>query len=134
MMLMTKRLIVLLLLLFVLVLTSCNNNDSLFTINSEGSFSQDVCIQKGLVEDVLMIESQYCSHCEATLPDFVEACAEKGVNSTILDVSVDEQRERMESYGVTISYTPTFIFGCDYYVGAKTKDEYLSMLDKYLEG
>ena len=80
-----------------------------------------------------MLESKYCGHCKATIPDFKDACAEKGVEPIILDLSVDEQRVQMMSYGISIQFTPTFIFGCDYFVGVKTKQEYSDSLDKFLQ-
>ena len=80
-----------------------------------------------------MVVSEYCGHCKATMPLFKEASSEKAVEITILDGSIDEQRKQIEDYGISIRYTPTFIFGCDYYIGAKSKEEYLKMFDKFLK-
>ena len=101
-------------------------------LSQDGSFSIEDCKNRGLNDKVLMLESKYCGHCKVTLPMFKEACAEKGVNPIILDVSEPEQRKQMESHGISIRFTPTFVFGCDYYMGSKQKQEYLQLLDKFL--
>ena len=117
-----------------LVLTNgCSNQEmDIVTIDKDGSFDPLDCKNRGLNDKVIMLESKYCGHCKATLPFFLQACAEKGVEPSVLDLSVDEQREQMESFGISIQYTPTFIFGCDYYVGVHSKEDYLTFLDKYL--
>lgn len=103
------------------------------TIKTEGSFAPKECEQRGLEDKVFMLESKYCPHCKASLPDFKDACAEKGVEPIVLDLSVAEHREQMLSHGITIAYTPTFVFGCDYFIGARSKEFYLQALDKFLE-
>ena len=77
-----------------------------------------------------MLESKYCGHCRETLPLFEEACEEQGVIPEILDLSVKEDQERMYSLGIQVQYTPTFIFGCNYYVGVKTKEKYLNYINQ----
>ncbi|MBN1275297.1 hypothetical protein JXA12_03315 [Candidatus Woesearchaeota archaeon] len=115
--------------------TSVNGSDDLSVkvIDADGEFSAQECALRGLQDEVIMIESAYCGHCKATMPVFQEACEEKGITPTILDVSVKEQRERMESYGLQIQYTPTFIFGCTYVIGARQKEGYQQLLDEFLE-
>lgn len=105
----------------------------IITLSSVGSLDSEECVIRGLNDKVIMLESKYCGYCKKTLPDFKEACSEKGVEPIVLDLSVGEQRKQMESYGITITYTPTFIFGCDYFVGGKTKEGYLQSLDKFLK-
>lgn len=100
------------------------------TIGKAGSFSSEDCVQRKLEDKIIMIESKYCGHCKQTLPVFEGACKEKGVEPIILDISVPEQRKQMESYGINVMYTPTFIFGCDYFVGSRSKEDYLSLLEE----
>ena len=76
-----------------------------------------------------MLESKYCGHCKETMPDFKEACDEKGITPIILDISIDEQKLQMESYGIDIRFTPTFILDCEYFVGVKSKEEYVQFLE-----
>ena len=115
-------------------LIGCGGKPSgdLIKIQDAGFLTIEQCQVRGLQDKVLMIESKYCSHCEATLPDFIQACAEKGVEPEILDVSVSKNRQKVYSYGLDYVYTPTFVFGCNYYIGAMPKTQYLSLLDKFL--
>lgn len=101
------------------------------TIMNPGSFSEDSCKSRGLYDKVVMLESKYCGHCKEALPVFKRICDENGIKPIILDVSLPDQREQMESYGVQIGYTPTFIFGCDYYVGSMDEDDYIFLLKKF---
>ncbi len=114
---------------------SDSNNSLLdvFVIKDDGSFSLDECRARGLEDKVIMVESKYCGHCKDTLPLFEEACREKGVEYVILDLTKKLDRELLDSYNIEVQYTPTFLFGCDYYVGTSFKYVYLSRLDKFLE-
>ncbi len=103
------------------------------TISGDGSFLIEECKIRKLEDKTIMILSKYCGHCKQTLPLFEEACEEKGISPIILDISIPEQRDQMESYGINIQYIPTFIFGCKYYVGALNEEEYVSSLERFLE-
>lgn len=103
------------------------------TIKGDGSFSIEECRIRKLEDKTIMILSKYCGHCKQTIPLFEESCEEKGISPIILDISIPEQRKQMEAYRIKIQYTPTFIFGCNYYVGAQNKEEYLLLLEKFLE-
>lgn len=105
----------------------------LITITKDGSFQPDECKSRGLKNKVIMFESKYCSHCTATLPVFQEACRGLGIEPTILDLTNEEDKELTKSYGLDIRYTPTFVFGCDYYVGVKTEENYLRLCELFLE-
>ena len=99
-------------------------------INSKGSFDQAFCKQYNLEDKAIMIESEYCGHCQETKPDFKAAMKQTGVNAEIIDVAVKGENQRLEDeYGIQIQYTPTFIVGCDYFVGAKDKEEYVTLLN-----
>ena len=103
-------------------------------IDENGLFTEEECRLRKLNDKVIMFESKYCNHCKKTLPIFIEACNENEIMPIILDISIDEQRKQMESYGLDIRFTPTFIFGCNHYIGAKSKEEYLSLLDQFKVG
>jgi len=119
----------------ILSLTGCNHepesteNNSIIKISASGTFTEQECQERGFENKVIMFESKYCGHCKATLPDFQEACEEKGIVPEILDLSVTEELQKAESYNIEIMYTPTFIIGCDYYIGTTSKEEYLERLD-----
>lgn len=99
------------------------------TISEDGSLSPEECERRGLEGKVLMLESRYCGHCRETRPDFIAACEDAGIEPMILDVSEDEGAKALRSYGISIRYTPTFVIGCDYYVGAMSMEEYISLLE-----
>jgi len=122
-----------LVMLTLLVLSGCSsslpeNSGDAFTISDEGSFSADVCAAKGLTGKAIMLESRYCPHCTATLPDFNQACSEAGVDCEVLDLADEENINKMYSYGIAAQFTPTFIIDCEYFVGAKTFEEYFDLL------
>ena len=115
--------------------SSQETNDIKFeklTITSPGAFPKEGCKARGVIDKVIMLESKYCGHCKKTMPILQEACRERGIEPIIIDVTIPEQREQMESYGVQIAYTPTLIFGCDYYIGTRDKQGYLKLLDKFI--
>lgn len=99
------------------------------TILSDGEISRQECIERDLHGKVVMLESQYCGHCKKTLPIFEAACEELGLTPLVVDISTKEGVDLLTSYGIEIQYTPTFIFDCKYYVGAKqSKEEYVQLL------
>jgi len=148
-------LIICIFLLFLLLITACQKHDpipifipppdqenqtnetsvefEMVTLTQNGEFSREECEKRGLNDKVIMLSSRYCGHCKATQPLFQEACEENGVEPIILDVSVPAQRRQMESHGINIIATPTYVFGCMHYIGARQKQGYLSLLDKFLQ-
>ncbi len=111
-----------------------STSDDKVTISSQGTLDPEFCKEKGLNDKVIMIESRYCGHCQTTKPKFLDACDEKGIEPVVIDVSVQEDQDLMESYGIQTRYTPTFLFGCDHYVGAMDKQTYLSLIDSFKSG
>ena len=86
-----------------------------------------------ITDKVIMLMSSSCEHCMETEPDFLAACEERGITPIILDMDDPEQISTMESFGISIYGTPTFIFSCDYYLGAmESKEDYLALIDTYL--
>ncbi|MFP4118778.1 MAG: thioredoxin family protein [Candidatus Woesearchaeota archaeon] len=117
--------------LLAIVLAGCSSDASTTTtISKDGSFSEKECKQKGLQDKVLMIESKYCGHCQETKPGFEQALEESGMTAEFYDLAEpEEQKELMDEYGISVQYTPTFVFGCNYYVGAYEKEQYVGFLD-----
>jgi len=122
------------LLVLMILMAGCQYYTQEMTITNDGIFNMTECIQRRLVDQFIMIESKYCSHCKDTLPVFIEACKESGVEPVILDLTIHEHREQMESYGIEVQYTPTFILGCEYFIGTKSKEDYIKMIDKVKDG
>ena len=111
-----------------------NGDNHIIIISQEGSFTSQECEARGLAGKVIMLESAYCHACQSTKPTFLAACEAKGVIPIILDLAEAEDYAQMESYKINIQFTPTFIFGCDYYIGTKSQSDYENYLDKFLTG
>ena len=106
------------------------NTYKILTLSGEGNLSANQCKERGLEGKYIMIESKYCSHCQNTKPDFLSAINELNMKSEIYDISNKDERTKMLSKGITIKATPTFIFNCNYFVGEKSKEEYLDLLSR----
>ena len=100
----------------------------MITISSDGSFAEEECKLRGLYEKAVMISSKYCGHCKTALPVFKEACEEVDIEPLILDVAEEEQRQRLLEFNISVKYTPIFIIDCEYFVGGKTKEEFVELL------
>ncbi|MCP3683978.1 MAG: thioredoxin family protein [bacterium] len=139
-----KTIFVLLIAVVLLVAAGCNSNEppqpnevkpselAWVKIAGNGSFPEGDCEERGTKNSIIMLESKYCSHCKKTKPDFLEACKEKGVEPIILDLAEKEGINQLDTYKIQVAFTPTFIFGCDYFTGAKSKEEYLKYIDELL--
>jgi len=103
------------------------------TLASETSIPAESCKERGLSDRVIMLESEYCGHCKIAEPILKEIEQEKGLDFEFLDVSKKEDRAVMEGYGVDIKYTPTLLAGCSVYIGSKSKEEYLQIINKFIE-
>jgi hypothetical protein len=121
----------------VLFLTSCTNtanNVPVYTIANSGTFTFEECQDHGLGNNVIMIESKYCSHCRETRADFQAACDEVGITCEFWDVAEQEGLDQLQNRDVMIQFTPTMIYGCSYIVGGETKDEYVAHMQAFLAG
>ncbi len=130
-----KKTVILIGILMIVALFGCGEPDNgleKITISAPGAFDQETCEERGFTDKVIMIESKYCTHCEETKPDFIEICEAKGITPEILDMAEAEHRDTLEKYGIEVQFTPTFIFGCEYHVGVKNKEEYLDLCEQFL--
>lgn len=124
--------------LLLILLAGCGQESSTpsvktITLDSETSIPTESCKERGLGDKVIMLESEYCGHCKIAEPILKEIAQEKGLVFEFLDVSKKEDRAVMESYGVDIRYTPTLLAGCSVYIGSKSKEEYLQIIDDFIE-
>ncbi|MBT4858319.1 thioredoxin family protein [Candidatus Woesearchaeota archaeon] len=136
-----KKLITTTLLILLVLLTSCSNNklnpnptdvDSII-IDSQGTFTQEQCTERNLQDKVIMIKSKYCGHCVETLPDFKKAASFHNLDPMIIETTKDEDLEILKSYNIDFVYTPTFIVGCDYFIGAKSFQGYDRIFEDFKE-
>ena len=105
-----------------------------YTISQSGSFSAEETWLRGLSDKAIMIMSKYCQRCSNTLIDFKNACQKKGVDPIVLDMANSTDQRELERYNVDVQYVPTFIIGGRYFVGARSEEEYRSLLDLLLKG
>lgn len=113
--------------------TGCSSTQ-LVKITTDGTFSQSQCKEHNPNNQVIMFESKYCSHCQETLPVFLATSREQNITPIILDIAVPEDLKKMqEEYKISIQYTPSFLFGCNYVIGEKNKEQYTQLLTTYKE-
>ena len=101
-----------------------------YKIMNAGSFPQDECEARGLEGKAIMIESRYCGHCATTKPEFITACNQSAVEPTIIDIVDAEGRDWLKDKAISLRGTPTFIFDCEYFVGARSEREYKQKLEE----
>jgi len=124
--------ITILIIIILLAIFPGNSGEKHITISSDGSFTTEECESRDLKNQVIMVESKYCSHCHETKPIFLAACETEGITPTILDLSKPQDMAQIESLMIDIQYTPTFILGCDYYIGEKSMQDYEINLNKFI--
>lgn len=137
---MQKKILLLTIIFTLLLLTACSNTVQttpetkeleiipIKTITETGSFTQEECSARALENKVIMIESRYCGHCQETKPDFLAACTSNQISPELIDLAEKEGRDKVASYSIEVQYTPTFIIGCNYYVGKMSKTKYNELL------
>ena len=135
-----KKLIVFSMVMLVLLSFGCSQKSpegasavKTITLDSETEIPPETCAERGLCDKVVMLESEYCGHCRIAEPILKEIAQEKGLDFEFLDVSKKEGRTVMESHGINVKYTPTLIAGCAVYIGSKSKEEYVQIIDKFIE-
>lgn len=131
---MKQKLTFFVMIIALLFISACSPNaDGLLTISSDGEFSADFCETNGLADKIIMVGSKYCSHCVETKPVFEAAVATRQVDAEILDISEPDQLDKLNSYNLEVQFTPTFIFGCKYYVGAEDSEEgYIVLINEFI--
>ena len=132
-----KKWIMFSMIMLVLLSFGCSQESSsavkTITLDAETEIPLETCAERGLGDKIVILESEYCGHCKIAAPILKKIGQEKGLDFEFLDVSKKEGRTVMENYGVNVKYTPTLIAGCAVYIGSKSKEEYLHIIDKFVE-
>ncbi len=99
---------------------------------TEGTINPEDCSARGLGDKVIVLESRYCGACRIAVPRLKEIEKELQTKFIFLDLSQPEDRERLKEFKILPQYTPTVLVGCDVYIGAKSKEEYKRIIEKFL--
>ena len=129
------------LLIIVLVLIIGCTNDSTpgykldkgrLVLDKEGTIPTNQCTQRGLTNQIVVLESKYCHACKEAVPKIKAVAQEMGATVTYLDLAENTDTEKANQLGVIPYYTPTMVVGCKVYVGGKTKTEYTKIIKEFL--
>jgi thiol-disulfide isomerase/thioredoxin len=107
------------------------NTADLVMLEEEGLVAQAECAARGISDKVLVLHSRYCSACRVALPRLAETETTLGRSFVYMDISQQEDIERMKSFGITIAYTPTVTVGCRILIGAKSTEEYKQIIGDF---
>ena len=96
-------------------------------ILSDGlALDEEVCAEKGIMDQVTVIHSTGCPACRLTLPQLQEAETETGYKFEYIDIDAD--RERLSELGMLPQFIPTYIIRCTVHVGYATKDQIKALI------
>jgi len=101
-------------------------NGSLTILNDGDVISDAVCASKGLDGQVTVFHSPTCPVCVATLPILEEVQNETGYRFEYIDTR--ENRTRIYQLGMAPAYIPAVIIKCRVYVGYRTKEQFISLM------
>lgn len=108
-------------------------DSGIITVSGNARIPADQCVQRGLNNRIILVVSQYCSHCAKAIPVLKEIAEEKGVEITYLDISDNPQREELDRLKINTMFTPTLIAGCNTYIGYRPKPDYEQIINNHLE-
>jgi thiol-disulfide isomerase/thioredoxin len=115
-------------------MTGNHNNDNLefILLDKEGTINHEDCTARGFDDKVIILESKYCGACRVAVPILREIEEELNTEFIFLDISQQDDMERMKEFRVMPQYTPTIIVGCDIMIGAKDKTVFKQAIQEFL--
>ncbi len=128
-------------LVMIVAVSGCPRGSSGYDVNAtdtimldkEGAIPQDLCAERGLDDKIIVLETKYCGACKDAVPLLKELEDELGVDIMFFDISVDEDRKKVEEFGIIVQYTPTAVIGCDVHIGSYSKAKYRSVIERFIE-
>lgn len=93
-------------------------------LEEETEIPEEKCKSQNLKDEILMIESESCSHCAKAEPKLKELEEEMNVSISFIDASTQEGSKKLEDHKISIKYTPTVIIDCEVLIENKDKEEY----------
>lgn len=119
----------------VFLIAACNPQTNGYTIDNgvilldkEGTIPSELCQERNLQDQIIVLESKYCHACETALPKMKDAAKELALNLVFLDLSEKADYSRVNQLKILPHYTPTLIVKCHVYIGDKSKEDYLAVL------
>jgi thiol-disulfide isomerase/thioredoxin len=80
------------------------------------------------LEKVIVIHEAGCPACAVALPRLRELEQELNLSFSYYDIAINKDREKIVSLGVIPVAVPTLVANCKVYVGAKSKEEFKSII------
>ncbi len=128
-----KNAVILLAVMVVIVVSGCvTDTDQDLVLENEGRIEQQACSARNLEYKIIILESKYCGACRIAVPRLEEIEQELNTSFIFLDLSEEENVERMKEFRIVPHYTPTVLIGCDVYIGAKDKEVYKQAIEEFL--
>ncbi len=103
-------------------------------LTDEANIPPEECKKRGLYDLAIVLESEYCAACKKVRPALSEVENETGVSFLYVDLSSGEGMAWAEEHGLRPYYTPTVLINCEVLIGAHEKRDYLSALERAMEG
>lgn len=114
---------------FILPDDNTNNTDS-YVIQESGAIPNDVCINVGIKNNIIVIHKTGCPVCTQVLPFLEELENEMGLTFEYINVATPEV-ERLNQINIMPYYVPTVLIGCNAYVGYYTKEQYRGFIEEF---
>lgn len=104
---------------------------------SDGNQSGSILLKDGTIIDniacakldkVIVIHEAGCPACATALPRLRELEQELNTNFTYYDLAIDKDKEEVLSMNLIPVSIPVIIVNCKVYVGAKSKEEFKSII------
>lgn len=109
-----------------------NNEIKPITLKEEGKIPYEQCSERNLTDKIIILHSEFCPACKIAVPIIKEIEYELNASFIFLDISKNEDLEKMDEFRILPFYTPILMVGCDVYMGAKSKEEYESVIQNFL--
>lgn len=101
-------------------------------LSDEGTIPQELCSERNLNDKIIVLEKKYCGACKIAVPRLREIEQELQSEFIYLDLSEEEDIEKLKDFKVIPKYTPTVLIGCNIYIGAYSKEEFKEAIESFL--
>lgn len=102
-------------------------NRTLIIISDGMVIEQSECVARGVSDKVVVFHKIGCPACAIAVPRLEELANEIDYEFEFIEFPTDT--DRAYEIGLMPAYVPTVLIHCKAYVGAKTKDEYRSLIE-----